>query len=48
MAAIPSVWDDPFPTTVLEAQAMALPLIVSDRGGIPEEIGKDNAYKGGY
>ena len=43
VAVIPSIWDDPFPTTVLEAQAMALPLIVTDRGGIPEEIGQENA-----
>lgn len=43
VAVIPSIWDDPFPTTVLEAQAMALPLIVTDRGGIPEEIGQGNA-----
>lgn len=43
VAVVPSVWDDPFPTTVLEAQAMGLPLIVSNRGGIPEEIGHDNA-----
>lgn len=43
VAVIPSVWDDPFPTTVLEAQAMALPIIASNRGGIPEEIGKQNA-----
>lgn len=43
IAIIPSIWDDPFPTTVLEAQAMSLPLIVTNRGGIPEEIGEDNA-----
>lgn len=43
IAVIPSIWDDPFPTTVLEAQAMALPLIVTNRGGIPEQIGTDNA-----
>lgn len=43
VAIIPSVWDDPFPTTVLEAQAMGLPIICSKRGGIPEEVGKDNA-----
>lgn len=43
VAIIPSVWDDPFPTTVLEAQAMALPIICSNRGGIPEEVEKGNA-----
>lgn len=43
IAVIPSIWDDPFPTTVLEAQAMGLPLIVSNRGGIPEETSQHNA-----
>ena len=43
IAVIPSVWDDPFPTTVLEAQAMGLPVISTLRGGIPEEVTKDTA-----
>lgn len=43
IAIIPSIWDDPFPTTVLEAQAMGLPIITTTRGGIPEEVTKDNA-----
>jgi len=43
IAIIPSVWDDPFPTTVLEAQAMGLPIITTQRGGIPEEVSTRNA-----
>lgn len=43
VAVIPSVWDDPFPTTVLEAQAMGLPIISTRRGGIPEEVSEENA-----
>lgn len=43
LAIIPSVWDDPFPTTVLEAQAMRLPIITTRRGGIPEEVTAENA-----
>lgn len=43
VATIPSNWDDPFPTTVLEAQAMGLPIITTRRGGIPEEVTEENA-----
>lgn len=43
IAVIPSIWDDPFPTTELEAQAMGLPIITTVRGGIPEEVSEDNA-----
>ncbi len=43
VAVIPSIWDDPFPTTVLEAQAMALPIITTRHGGIPEEVSEKNA-----
>lgn len=43
ISIIPSVWDDPFPTTVLEAQAMGLPIITTRRGGIPEEVTEENA-----
>lgn len=43
VAVIPSIWNDPFPTTVIEAQAMGLPIIGTNNGGIPEEINKDNA-----
>jgi glycosyltransferase involved in cell wall biosynthesis len=43
IAVIPSIWNDPFPTTVLEAQAMGLPIITTKRGGIPEEVTNKNA-----
>ncbi len=43
IAIIPSIWNDPFPTTELEAQAMGLPIITTRRGGIPEEVSEDNA-----
>ncbi len=43
IAVIPSLWDDPCPNTVLEAQSMGLPIITTRRGGIPEEVTEDNA-----
>lgn len=43
VAVVPSIWDDPFPTTVLEAQAMGLPIITTRRGGIPEEVSEESA-----
>lgn len=43
VAVIPSIWNDPFPTTELEAQAMGLPIITTRRGGIPEEVSEQNA-----
>ena len=43
IAIVPSIWDDPFPTTILEAQAMGLPIITTNRGGIPEEVTTENA-----
>jgi glycosyltransferase involved in cell wall biosynthesis len=43
IAVIPSIWNDPFPTTELEAQAMGLPIITTKRGGIPEEVTEENA-----
>ena len=43
LAVIPSLWDDPCPNTVLEAQAMGLPIITTRRGGIPEEVTEEGA-----
>lgn len=36
VAVIPSMWDDPFPTTILEAMATGLPIIATHSGGIKE------------
>lgn len=48
IAVIPSTWDDPFPTTVLEGMAAALPLITTNRGGIPEMVTNENAIVVSY
>lgn len=36
IAIVPSMWDEPFGLTVVEAMAMGLPLIATKSGGIPE------------
>lgn len=36
VAVIPSLWEDPFPTTILEAMATGLPIITTNSGGIAE------------
>ena len=36
IAVVPSLWDDPFPRTALEALAHGCALICSTRGGLPE------------
>lgn len=36
IAVVPSVWDEPFGLTVVEAMAAGLPLITTRSGGIPE------------
>ncbi len=43
IAVVPSIWEDPFPTTVLESLAAGLPLIVTRSGGIPEAVNENNA-----
>ena len=36
IAVVPSMWDEPFGLTVVEAMAAGLPLITTNSGGIPE------------
>lgn len=36
LAVVPSIWDEPFGLTVVEAMAAGLPLITTRSGGIPE------------
>lgn len=43
VAVVPSTWNDPFPTTVLEGMAAGLPIITTNRGGIPEMVTNQNA-----
>lgn len=40
---VPSIWDDPLPTVILEGQTAGKPAIGSTRGGIPEAIGSNDA-----
>ncbi|MET0386201.1 MAG: glycosyltransferase family 4 protein [Polyangiales bacterium] len=35
---VPSLWDDPLPTVILEAQSAGVPVVGARRGGIPELI----------
>jgi len=42
VAVVPSLWDDPFPRTALEALAQGCALICSNRGGLPE-LGAERA-----
>jgi len=43
IAVVPSLCNDAFPTTILEAQAIGLPIITTNYGGIPEQVTPENA-----
>jgi glycosyltransferase involved in cell wall biosynthesis len=38
----PSRWEEPCPYAVLEALAAGVPVLTSDRGGLPELVGEDS------
>ena len=41
ISVLPSIWNDPFPLTVLECMGVGLPVISTLSGGIPEMINED-------
>jgi glycosyltransferase involved in cell wall biosynthesis len=42
--ALPSLWDDPFPTVMLEAAAAGLPIVAAARGGVTEFLAGCDAF----
>ena len=43
----PSRWEEPCPYSVLEALAVGVPVLASDRGGLPELVGGDATLPAG-
>lgn len=43
VAVLPSLWDEPFGLTCVEAMAAGLPIITTNRGGIPEVVNNNCA-----
>lgn len=39
---VPSLWEEPFGRVIIEAHACACPVLVSNRGGMPELINNHN------
>ena len=35
---IPSLWNEPFPRTLIESYSWGIPVLASNRGGIPEQV----------
>jgi glycosyltransferase involved in cell wall biosynthesis len=47
VALVPSLWDEPFGYVALEALAAGVPVLVADRGGLPELAGPDAVLAAG-
>ncbi len=47
VAVIPSTWEEPFGLTVVEGMAAGLPIITTDRGGIPEMVTTERSATAG-
>ena len=45
-ALAPSRWDEPCPYSVIEAMAAGLPVLASERGGLPEMVGEERVLPG--
>ena len=43
----PSRWEEPCPYSVLEAMAAGVPVLASDRGGLPELVGEESVVAAG-
>ena len=46
-AVAPSRWDEPCPYSVIEAMAAGLPVLASERGGLPEMVGERDVLAAG-
>ena len=42
LLVVPSLWEEPFGRVIIEAHACACPVLVSNRGGMPELINNHN------
>jgi glycosyltransferase involved in cell wall biosynthesis len=47
VALVPSRWEEPCPYAVLDALADGVPVLASDRGGLPELVGADRVLPSG-
>ena len=43
MAVVPSIWEEPAGRVVLEAEAMKIPVVAANSGGIPEYVNEKSA-----